>query len=266
MSLSHFFKICLAETRKTFGRGSGWFALVIAALVPLLALGAMSLAMKMQDGAQINGASIDQLIKFTAPTVLAWALSARNFYVLPLVILWSAGASVAGEIQDQTIREILVRPVPRIMMLFAKLISLVLLSLTTLIVTFFLASVGGVALYGTEGEWSPVFMGYLVSWLADIGLISMGLLVSTISRSVAGTVIGVTLFLMVDLGTRLLLKLAGVIGFEKADTIIKWFPGEALGVWEGYTETWSGFSFAALGVLVAVCLSLTWVRFRKMDI
>ncbi len=263
----HFHRLFLAELKKTLLRASGIAALLIAAAVGLLAVGGMALAEYLGAEASMNGLPLDQIIDFSGATTAGWALRARNFFLLPLMLLWAAGASFAGEFKDRTLRELLVRPVPRWAVLLAKLLALAVLSLLTLTVTALLAGGLGALLFGIEGEWGPLALGYLASWPSDLGLLCMGILVALVVRNVAAVVVGVVLYLAADLVLRLLLSLIGKLpSMELAGDIARFMPGEALAAWEGYLDGWSAVSWAGLGVLVVVCLALALLRLVRMDV
>ncbi|MBN1336985.1 MAG: ABC transporter permease [Deltaproteobacteria bacterium] len=266
MTGPHLLRIYVAECRKTLGRGSGWTALGVAAGVGLLSVLVLAAGRHLGSQAVVNGATLPEVIRFTGPTALSWALHARNFYVLPLVLLWATGASFAGEIADHTLREALVRPVPRAVVLAAKVLALATLSAASLIVTATVAGAAGAALFGLEGTWGTVLAGFAASWLTDLGLIGLGVLASLWFRSVAGAVVGVVLMLMADLAARLALKLVAALGFETAGTLVRWMPGEALAAWEGYADGWVGAAFVGLLVLLGGTLGLAFLRLRRLDL
>ena len=255
-----------SEIVKIFSRGGGLATLVVAAGVAGLAVMGLYWAVRMGGDATINNQPLDSLVRFDGATAFTWALKARNFFILPLLILWSTGASLAGEIRDRTLREALVRPVPRWSVLLAKLAALASLSACTLLITGALSAVAGAALFGVEGQWGPVSLGYLVSWLSDLGLIALGLAAAVWLRSVAGVVVGVVLFLMADLGIRLVLKLLAFVGLEAAPELARWMPGEALGAWAGFQDGWSVASFTGLGLLFLIALGVALARLQRMDV
>ena len=80
---AHFPWMVWAELRKLYSRGTGIGALVVAALVGLGAVG-MMYEFGHNDSAQINGASLSQIIKMNAVECSGWALSAGSFFVMPL--------------------------------------------------------------------------------------------------------------------------------------------------------------------------------------
>ena len=263
----HFHLMFLAELRKTMMRGSGIAAVLVAGAVGLLAVGAMGLAQYLGGEAAVNGLPLDQIMEFSGVTTAGWALRARNFFLLPLLLLWATGASFAGEIKDHTLRELLVRPVPRWSVMLAKLLALAVLSGITLVVTAVLSGGLGALLYGIEGDWWPLALGYLASWPSDLGLLCMGVVVAVLLRNVAGVVVGVVLYLALDLVVRLLLSLIGKLpSMELAADIARFMPGQALASWEGYLDEWVLTSWAGLAVLIVVCLGVALVRFVRMDV
>jgi ABC-type transport system involved in multi-copper enzyme maturation permease subunit len=266
MTPAHFLGMFLAELRKTLLRGSGLAALAVAAAIGALAVGGLAAAKHYGGDAVVNGAPLDQLLQFQGVTVVGWSLRARNFFLLPLVLLWATGTTFAGEWREHTLRELCVRPVPRWAVLCAKLGALCVLSGLTLVVTGVVAAVPGALLFGAEGDWGTVLLGYLASWASDLGLLALGILASLLVRNVAGVVVGVILFLVLDLGLRLVLKLAGVLGLASAETLAHFLPGEALAAWEGYSAGWSWIPFAGLGTLLALSLALSLWRLARTDI
>jgi len=266
MTPRHFFAMFLAELKKTLLRGSGIAALLVAAAVGALAVGGLAAAKHYSGDAVINGAPLSQLVQIQGVTVVSWSLKARNFFLLPLVLLWATGTTFAGEWREHTLRELVVRPVPRWTVLAAKLAALSVLSGLTLVVTGLVSAVPGAAVFGFEGEWGPVLLGYLASWASDLGLLALGILASLLVRNVAGVVVGVVLFLVLDLGLRLVLKAAGLLGLASATTISHFLPGEALAAWEGYDAGWDWVPFTGLGVLLVLCLALSVWRMMRTDI
>lgn len=256
----------LVETRKILTQGSGIAAIVVAAALGILAVLAMQRAGTMADGAVINGQPVQGLLTVSGPTAMSWALKARNFFVLPLLLLLCTGASVAGEISEHTLRETLVRPVSRTTVLLVKLAALLTLSAITLVLTGLFSAIPGAALFGATGEWGPLLLGYAASWLTDAGLLSLGILACLWIHSSGGAVVGVALFLMADGALRGVLWLAARLGATGAETIGRWMPGSALSAWEGYADAWTPSAFAGLGVLLAATLCLSLFRFSRMDI
>jgi len=263
----HFHLMFMAELRKTLLRGSGIAAILISAAVGLLAVGGMAAAQYLGGEAAVNGLPLDQIMEFSGATTAGWALRARNFFLLPLLLLWATGATFAGEFKERTLRELVARPVPRWSIVASKFLALSVLSALTLLVTAVLSGGLGALLFGIEGEWGPLALGYLASWPSDLGLLSMGILVALVVRNVAAVVVGVVLYLAADLVLRLLLSLVGKLpSLELAAEIARFMPGEALAAWEGYLDGWNMVSWIGLAVLITLCLGLALLRFMRMDV
>lgn len=272
----HFPALVGAELRTVFSRGSGSGAVGISFVIGLFAAVVMTWVHSNVDGAQINNASMDQFIQFSAASCAGWALNARNFFVLPLLLLLATGSALAGELSENTLREDLVRPVSRLSVLLAKLIALMTLSAVCLTVTLLPSLAGGAVMFGTEGPTVDLLLGYAATLGTDLGIISFGLLASTVVRSVGGVVVSVILLLIFDAAARLLLwgreKLVGLmqasVGEVTEPTVhySQLLPGAALDCWKGWSDGWAWEPFAGLAVLVTVCLTVTMVRFSRMDI
>jgi ABC-2 type transport system permease protein len=191
--------------------------------------------------------------------------------VLPLFLLLSAAGAVAGEHKDRTLRELLVRPVPRWSVLAAKLVALSLLSAVTLVLTL-VPSLGlGVLMWGAapvagQPGIGPVVLGYAASFLSDVGLLAVAMLVSLFVGSVGGVVVAMTLLLMADLAIRGVLNLAASFGAESAASLLPWTLGNALGCWEGWKDGWEPARFVALAALVTISCGLGIARFARMDV
>ncbi|MFZ5478254.1 MAG: ABC transporter permease subunit [Myxococcota bacterium] len=273
MSPKHFLLMVGAETRKVFTRGSGIAALIVAVLAGLAVAGGVK---GIQDwgvaqGANINGMSAADLLQASGPAIAGWSLATRNFFVLPLFLLLSAAGAVAGEHRDRTLRELIVRPVPRWSVLAAKLAALSLLSIASLALTLGPSLGLGVALWGAtplpgQPGMGDVALGYAASFLSDVGLLAIAMLLSLFVGSVGGVVVTMTLLLMADLALRGVLALAAQFGVEAAATLQPWTLGNALGCWEGFEGGWEPARFVALAALLVVSCGLGVARFARMDV
>ena len=268
---AHLPTMIAAEIRAIFGRASGMAVLAVSLVVGVVASGSL-LYLQSRTGspdavAQFNGVPITSMMDFSAQSAAAWGLKARNFFVLPVLLLLAAASTLAGELGDRTLREVLVRPVPRWSVLAAKLAALVLLSLASHLLTFALAFGGGLLL-GTESPTplSAVGLGYLASWGSDLGVLLIGFAASVFVQSVGGVVVGVLLFLMADTFVRMALWGLDKLGIAWAATAGQFMPGNALACWEGFQEGWLLAQFAGLAVLVVVAGFVAVARFQRMDV
>jgi ABC-type transport system involved in multi-copper enzyme maturation permease subunit len=265
----------LAEIRKVFTRGSGIAALVIALLVGLGAVGGYAwIHSGGDDGMSVNGTPISQVFPASGLTVAGSALWARNFFVLPLFLLLASASTVGGELADRTLREIVVRPVPRWSVLVSKLIALSTLAGATLVVTL-LPSLGlGIARFGLTLEAPPpdaatiadLLGAYGASFLSDIVLAALAMAVSLIVPSVGGAVVAVALLLMADKAVYYLLKALAFFGLKEAENLLPWTLNNAMDAWKGWEADWNPAQFGALAIFLTVFLGFSIARFRRMDV
>jgi ABC-2 type transport system permease protein len=264
-----------AEVRKTFTRSSGIAALILAVFLGVVSVLAMWRVSSMgADGPSLNGTPVSQMVELTGVKAAGWALTARNFFVLPLLLLLATAGSVAGELGDRTLREVVVRPVPRWSILAAKLVALAGLSAATLALTAFPALGLGLAIFGGTPVDAPVgtadvldvIGGYGASFLSDVGLLAIATFVSLMVRSVGGVVVTLTLALMADLALRGVLTLAANFGVTQAETLRPWTLGNALGCWEGWDGGYDPARFVALAGFTAAAALASVARFHRMDV
>ena len=254
-----------AELRKIITRTSGRAGLVVSGLVGLASVLALHQASRV-EGASVNAQPLHQMVDFDAVTALAWSLSGRNFFVLPLILLMVSAQLLAGEWAERTLRASLVRPISRARILAAKYAALGLYSALTVAVTVGIAAGGAGALFGFDESPGPLLAGFAASWLCDLGLIALGLALSVLLRSVVGVVVGAALFLMGDMALRALLRLMDVLGVLSADQLIPFFPGNALDAWSGYQGDWSPEAFVGLAVLIAASLTVALAALQRADV
>lgn len=264
-------RMVLAETRKVFTSGSAIAAITIAVLVAIGAVFGVWQWGHMRDSfsASVNGQETVSNFTSSGEYVAGWALWARNFFLLPLFLLLATAGSVAGELGERTLRELVVRPVPRWSILAAKLLALCALSIVTLVVTLTLSLGLGAAFFGLDtagGALSSLLLGYAASFLSDVGLISLTMLASMLVSSVGGVVVAMLLLLILDFGLGLLLKLLGAVGVEEAALVVPYTLGNALGCWIGSEKGWDPVQFGALGVYVVVSAVFAVARFHRMDV
>ncbi len=254
-----------AELRKVLSRASGQAGLAVAALVAVGAVLALWKTAGMTE-ASVNGQLMADIAAPELGRALRWALAARNFFVLPLILLMVTAQLMAGELSDRTLRALLVRPVARSAVLAAKACAAAIYAMLTLLITGAVAAAAGVLLFRVEEPLGPVLLGYAVSFFSDLGLIAVGLLLSVLMRSVVGVVVGTVLFLMGDAAMRGVLKLAGVLGIEGAARLEVFLPGSALAAWQGYDGGWEPRAFVGLALLIIGCAVLAWLRFERADV
>lgn len=277
MTAVHFLDIWRAETSKLFSRASAKVGLVFAALLAIVGPVAMWVAV----GAQIsmNQSDVSGGIEQSGAMGLMWTLWVRNnTWILRAFLLVLVALSFAGEYQARTIREDLVRPVPRWTVPISKWLAVGVWSVASLGVTFVFGGLLSVIVFGFDGDWGQLLLGYGASVLADLGYTSLALFIAVASRSVAGTVAGVFAYIILDWVVGIALRLVSAISgifpmelgtvLERAITLQPFLPSSAFSVWEGFYEStdWEWRSFASLGVITLVSLLLSERIFHRLDV
>jgi ABC-type transport system involved in multi-copper enzyme maturation permease subunit len=259
-----------AELQAVFRRGSGKAALVASVLVGLvIVFGFHQVAIR--AGADSANQARD-LFDSSARGALGGALRLRNFFIIPLFLVLAVGASVSEEMHDNTLREVLIRPVNRVSVLAAKLIALCSLSAATLALTFGTTLLLGAPLLGMAEAIDAIALGYLASFGSDVGLICMALVPAVLLRGSGPVVLAVVLFLIADFTLRYAFKAIGPIAdkfgqqdLAGLDEIAAYFPGEALACWEGWKDGFEGAQFAGLGAIIVICIAGATARFLRRD-
>ena len=277
MTPRHFYDIWRSETEKLFSRIPAKVGLVFAALLAVVA----PLLMWVAVGAQIsmNQSDVSGGIEQSGAMGLMWTLWVRNnTWIMRAFLLVLVALSFAGEYQARTIREDLVRPVPRWTVPVSKWLAVCVWNVASLCVTFAFGGLLSVIVFGFDGDWGQLFLGYGASILADLGYTSLALFIAVASRSVAGTVAGVFAYVIIDWVIGIALRLVSAVsGFfpmelgsvlEKAITLRPFLPSSAFSVWEGFYASmdWEWRSFASLGVITLVCMVLSERIFDRLDV
>jgi hypothetical protein len=263
----------VAEVRKVFTRGSALAAMAIALVV---GIGTVLVYWKVagieEGGPSVNGVPLSQMVSASGIDVAGAALWARNFFVLPLFLLLAGASAVGGELGDRSLREVVVRPVPRWSILATRLVALSLLSILTLLLTLAPSLALGTALFGltpesgTSPTVSQLLLGYAATFLSDFGLLAIVTAVSLVIPSVGGTVVAVALLLLADKAVGGALWGLGKLGVTEAEQLARWTLGNALACWEGWKGEWDPAQFGGLAVFVALSLAFAVARFHRMDV
>lgn len=271
----NFLRMVGAELRKVLSRSSGLLGLGVAVLVgvlPVLLVWAFTRQLDLRLGGDAANPMAQQVSGWLNPDLglaLGAVLTARNFFVLPLILLMVVAQLVAGEWGDRTLGALLVRPVPRWSVLWAKIAAVALYAALTLALTLLAALGLGLSTLGLPEDTArlgQVLVGFGATLLSDLGLIAIGVLVSTASRSVVGVVVGTTLTLFIELVLRGILRGWAALGLGDTEALTALMPGRALAVWEGWSGGWDGRGFVGLALLFAACAGLATWRFGRQDV
>jgi ABC-type transport system involved in multi-copper enzyme maturation permease subunit len=82
--------------------------------------------------------------------------------------------------------------------LFAKFSAIALFVTLSLSLQFVVATGLGLLLFGTDGPWREVFLGYLASGVADLSFAAVAFAITSLLRSVSGTVLVSFLFIVFE--------------------------------------------------------------------
>lgn len=270
MSPSHFFRIWLAELRKTFTRSTG-IGTVIASMLAGLAAVAMYHSAANADYVQMGGHSLAEVVTKSPVIAAGNVLLARSLFVAPLFLTLCAASSIAGEHSDRTLREVLVRPVPRWAILLTRLMALSTLSALSLVVTFVTSFALAVAWFGlpdptVEGPTVLALLGgFGAAFLADVGLLVWAMAFSLFVRSVGLVVVFLNMILLLDFGVYWLLYGLTQIQVHFAQVTLPFTLTYSLRCWAGWNGTYDAQSFLMLGLYTAVAGGLGMARFSRLD-
>lgn len=277
--------VIFAETTKLHRRWSARGALILAAMIGLGIPVLYALVTNGPMEVSNNGEMVDMGGYRHATGVVEWALYARNFFVMRVMIVLLAAVSFAGEFQSRTLREDLLRPVPRWFVLVGKMAALIVFVVLSLVVTFGTSCVFGVVMYGVGEGWWPVVQGYVATGVTDVVFAELALCIAVLVRSVPMSIAGTVLFFVVDTAAWATLSFVYVVieGLKEMNPntqfnipiwlewvigLRSWLPSNAFGAWTGYMESvgWDFRAFLVLGAIAAVTGAISVVTFQLVDV
>ncbi len=279
MNAAHFAALVTAETRKLFSRTSARIGLSIAAVigvgVPLLRGIWRMIEVRLAISADLVPAEV--LGEIDASDWVFWSLAVRNFWIFRVILIVVGALVFAGEYQSRTLREDMLRPVPRWSVLLSKWLALTIWVGATIAITFVCSSLLGIIAWGPSGAaWGDVALGYLSTLATDAGFAALILCVAVATRSVPGTIAGVVVFYFLEFSIWIglwVLQMAPIQGIppqakDVAENAVKWLPSAAFGVWTGaYTSVpWSWQGFTSLGILTLLSLVIAERLLARLDV
>ena len=240
--------------------------LAVAAIIPLaVVIGYAALASEGESGLQFNGQPLSELLSASGPDAAALALHGRNFFVMPLLLLFIAGQSLASERSAHILREQLLRPVSRARVLWSKVLVLWVLSILSVVLNAVVGLGLGSLVLGAGGEWGPVCLGHLAAIFSDLGIILFGFLLSSLLRSAAGVMAVGLMLLGLDWGLRMGLSALGFMGLDAARTVLLFMPGTGRGFYRMDGGAFSAEAFACLVVWSGLMAAMAHRRMGRMD-
>lgn len=271
---AHLGAVARAEAVKLLSRRLVRVALVFSGLVGLV--GPLALRAAQAVTVEVSGGAPMPALDPTAPLGLQWALEIRNFFFFRVFLVMAAAVGFAAELRAHTLREELLHPLPRWALLAGRLAALALFAALGAGITWLVASVTGLVLFGAAGAWGPVAAGYLATVLTDVGFVATVLAAAVLLRSVAATVGGMILVVVLDRFLGWSLSFAALLAerdalpeaLRFAVHARPWLPSSAWGAWSGYAARadWQWESFVALALYTALSWLVAERVFRRMDV
>ncbi|MCB9673723.1 MAG: ABC transporter permease [Alphaproteobacteria bacterium] len=264
-----------AELLKLFSRPSAKIGL-LASLAVGLALPLLAILL-VNSGMVVNGVDARSAFSVDANDTLVNALYVRSFPVGIRAFLIILGAQAfAGELAARTLREDLLRPVPRWAVLMAKLVALALWDAASLGLGFFGGALVGIVAFGTEGAWVATALAYSLALLCDVGVIAIVLAIGVLTRSTVATIASLIVFFVLDkmLGWAMLFASTAAMMFTTSEPIIRllnqWpaLPSAAFGSWAFVLadNDWNWVSVSAAGLYTALALLFALLWFRRSEV
>jgi len=278
MNPVHLLRLCEAETSKLFSRLTARLGLVVAAGLAVatvlftLWVDSSGLGWTTTVGDVTTQNTLGAKYSFAGADVLVNSLWPRNAVFMGRVFLVALTAlSVASEFTNRTLREDVLRPVPRWSIPLAKISALSVWSAASLGITAGFSSALALPIFGFGGPWGNTLLAYIATFAGDVGLITVAVFAAFVTRSVAGTIVALFLFWLVNTvagwGVWLASSILPMIPApdpqaaeqlaywgEVVATLQLWLPSSALELWHGYAldTPWAWQSALVLVGIVAV--------------
>lgn len=257
-----------AETRKLLSRPLARFGLLFSAV--LGAFGPLAVLLMANTPLELQGEAVKY--DMCAANGLEWGLTVRHWSGSAQLLIAVLGAlSYAGELQSHTLREDLVRPVERWVVLLAKWLSLSAWSLLALLAQGAVGGLLGLVLLGASGEQTMAHVGaaFAVSWPVELSFAAFALCSAVLVRSVSGALVVILLFVVFERAFSLISWAASGF-FSDAGSIsyVPFLPSTAWSVWTemlaGATPSWQPWLALVLWTLLASSIAL--VGFSRTDV
>ena len=292
MSPVHFSAICMAETRKLFSRLTAKLGLVVVAGLALLTvlivlwIDDSGLGWTTTVGSTVTENTLGARYDFEAADVIVASLWPRNaLFIGRLFLVALAAMSVASEFTSRTLREDVLRPVPRWAFPLAKCFALSVWAAVSLGITFVFSLALAVPIFGIWGPWLNTFLAYFATFAGDIGLIAIAMLAAFATRSVPGTIVALFLFWLLNSVTGWVVWAASkalpfasavypaepeffALWSDRVATLQKWLPSSALELWTGYAlnTPWAWQSIIVLFLIIGGSIGLSAALFSRQDV
>ena len=275
------------ELAKLVRRPRSWVSLVLLCGLPVLV--AVFVAVTHLAPPPGQGPALLSAVLSSGSLYPAAALAIVLPIFLPVAVAVVAGDSIAGEAGSGTLRYLLARPVGRTRLLAAKLVALVVYTLSAVILIAVTAYLTGIALFGAQ----PVTAtpgGLTTSNIAATSLSGSGLTPSGIALRTVGAVAfiavsmlgvgAIALFLSTVTDSALGAALGALAALITSEVLVTLNAASAVDPYlpTRYWLAWIDFfrdpivwrnierGFAVQGVYVVVFLAASWAHFATKDI
>ena len=210
----------------------------------------------------------------------------RSLLFVPVLIFILGGLVFASELQSRTLREDVLRPVPRWAIMVNKWLALFTWVVGAALATWVPATLGGAVLCGLPSEYLPTMTHLVTTVVTDLGFASLALSIAVFSRSVTATIASLVMIFVVQVGVAVgfsvftqpvvqqnleqVLHLPGGLWqrlFESAELLSAWQPPFVLGTLPCLaTESAAWPGYLTLTAMIVGSVGAALVRFHRMDV
>jgi ABC-2 type transport system permease protein len=268
--------VITVELRKLFRRPRTWITVFLLCLLPTIV--AVFLAVTKIGPRPGEGPAFLSAVLTNGQLYPAAALGIVLPIFLPLAVAVVAGESIAGEANGGTLRYLLVRPIGRTRLLFAKLISVVVYTVVAVVAVAASGYLVGVLVIGkqpgvttitvsgttlTTGQLiaRAVLMMLYIGW-SMLGVAAVSLFLSTLTSSALGAALG---------GIAVLVGSTVLVGLDAASSINDWLPTR---YWLSFVDLfrdpilWTDIRRGVLvqAIWIVVLLGMSWASFATRDV
>lgn len=292
LASAHFRRICGAEIKKLLSRTTARLGLVAVAGTAILTvlfimwIDSSGIGFTTTVGDTVTENTLGDKYNFAAADVLVNSLWPRNaLFIGRLFLVALTALSVASEFTARTLREDVLRPVPRFAIPAAKFVAIGVWAALSLVVTFVFSAALALPVFGVGGPWFNTLLAYTATFAGDLGLIAVALLAAFATRSVAGTIVALFLFWLLNSAAGWAVWIASkalpwipagtpeealVIETwsDRVATLQLWLPSSALELWQGYSfdTPWAWQSALVLVLITGGSVALTMGLFDRQDV
>lgn len=279
MSPAHFLAILRVELRKLFVHPAGRVGIVLSMLIGVA--GPAAMLWIGSSNAVLNGQPIAESMTRTAPQGLLWATAMRDgSHFMRLFVLMLGALSVAGELKARTLREALLRPVPRWVIPVVKFLALTAWTAVTSVCTWTVGAIVGAVFFGTEGNWGDAAAAMAVSTAGDVGMAALIVLLAILTRSVPASIVLAIVLSIVNWFSRAAMYIVEQIAKEigqpsladAIDLARPWTPTYALDGWPAYVFPYISMGgdwykpLLSLAAIALGCILLSVWRLSRIDV